>query len=164
MTLSFVKEAVKKAPCYYVTGNHEARINIFGDEYSLFKAGLVNLGVRVLENESVDITLDKDAISLTGIHDTGFDFTTAAGSLVKESLPEGEGYKILLAHRPEYFEQYEGADLIFSGHAHGGQIRVPFIGGLFAPGQGVLPRYDCGVYEEDGRTMVVSRGLGNSCG
>jgi predicted MPP superfamily phosphohydrolase len=73
-------------------------------------------------------------------------------------------YTILLSHRPELFELYveSKADLVFSGHAHGGQFRIPFVGGLIAPNQGLFPKYDAGIYEEGNTTMVVSRGIGNS--
>ena len=75
-----------------------------------------------------------------------------------------EGYTILLSHRPESFRLYVhcGADLVFSGHAHGGQVRIPFVGGLVAPHQGFFPEYDSGLYREGGTSMLVSRGLGNS--
>lgn len=162
VALEFAKEAIKIAPCYYVTGNHEARVSYQGGEYESFKSALIDLGVRVLENESCTIEKGEDKISLVGINDTGFDLNTRIDYLLKEAMSEGDNYKILLAHRPEYFDLYEGAQLIFAGHAHGGQIRLPFIGGLFAPGQGILPKYDGGVYEKDGKSMVVSRGLGNS--
>ena len=79
-------------------------------------------------------------------------------------LSDYAGYRIILSHRPEHFKKYvaAGYDLVLSGHAHGGQFRLPVIGGLYAPGQGILPEYDSGVYT-DGRTdMVVSRGIGNS--
>ncbi len=73
-------------------------------------------------------------------------------------------YTILLSHRPELFETYldSGIDLVFSGHAHGGQFRLPFIGGLVAPNQGLFPKYDSGLYTDGGTSMVVSRGIGNS--
>ena len=93
---------------------------------------------------------------------------TSRGEYMEEVLPallgSGEEPVLLLSHRPEYFDLYvqSGADVVFAGHAHGGQIRLPFIGGLIAPGQGAFPRYDGGVYREGGTSMVVSRGLGNS--
>ena len=74
------------------------------------------------------------------------------------------GYTILLSHRPELFDTYVscGVDLVLSGHAHGGQFRLPLIGGLVAPNQGLFPKYDAGLYTDGGTNMVVSRGLGNS--
>ena len=73
-------------------------------------------------------------------------------------------FTILLSHRPEYFETYveAGLDLVLSGHAHGGQFRLPFAGGLAAPNQGLFPEYDSGLYTEGSTNMVVSRGIGNS--
>ena len=75
-----------------------------------------------------------------------------------------ENYTILLSHRPELFDLYceAGTDLVLSGHAHGGQVRIPFVGGLVAPNQGLFPEYTEGLYEKDGIKMIVSRGLGNS--
>jgi predicted MPP superfamily phosphohydrolase len=77
---------------------------------------------------------------------------------------EKSDINILLAHRPSYIEHYttQNFDLVFSGHAHGGQIRVPLIGGLLAPDQGILPQYDSGLYKIDKTNLIVSRGLGNS--
>jgi predicted MPP superfamily phosphohydrolase len=77
---------------------------------------------------------------------------------------EKEGYTLLLSHRPERFGEYvaSGVDLVFSGHAHGGQARLPFIGGVIAPHQGFFPEYDAGVFTEGDCSMVVSRGLGAS--
>ena len=73
-------------------------------------------------------------------------------------------FTVLLSHRPELFEEYaeSGVNLVIAGHAHGGQFRLPFVGGLFAPNQGFFPRYDSGLYEKNNTKMVVSRGLGNS--
>jgi predicted MPP superfamily phosphohydrolase len=86
------------------------------------------------------------------------------GGILTELLDEEDGYTILLSHRPELFEVYaqHTVDLVFSGHAHGGQFRIPFVGGLIAPNQGLFPKYDAGIYEEGNTTMVVSRGIGNS--
>jgi predicted MPP superfamily phosphohydrolase len=79
-------------------------------------------------------------------------------------IDDGLVLNILLSHRPEFFGLYAGSgmDLVFSGHAHGGQIRLPFVGGLIAPGQGFFPKYTSDAYKQDGATMAVSRGLGNS--
>lgn len=79
------------------------------------------------------------------------------------TIPENDNYKVLLAHRPEYFEVYaDKVDLVLSGHAHGGQFIIPFVGGLVAPGQGLLPKYYDGLYEYGTTSMIVSRGIGNS--
>ncbi len=155
----FAKKATEIAPCYYVTGNHEARVR---DEYEILKQALIEAGVNVLENESVVIERGNEEISLTGIHDTGFDFGTGVEYLLAGAVDASDNYRILLMHRPEYFKAIEGVDLVFSGHAHGGQIRLPFIGGLFAPGQGFLPKFDAGVYKSGEKVLVVSRGIGNS--
>ena len=83
---------------------------------------------------------------------------------LEELHSEKDGFTILLSHRPELFDTYadQGMDLVLSGHAHGGQFRLPFIGGLVAPNQGLFPKYDAGIYTEDNTNMLVSRGVGNS--
>ena len=75
-----------------------------------------------------------------------------------------DAYTILLSHRPELFDIYvkSGVDLVLSGHAHGGQFRLPFLGGLVAPNQGLFPEYDSGLYTSGNTNMIVSRGIGNS--
>ena len=85
-------------------------------------------------------------------------------SKLDELVCKEDGYTILLSHRPELFETYaqNNVDLVFSGHAHGGQFRIPFVGGIVAPNQGLFPEYDAGMYTEGNTNMVVSRGIGNS--
>lgn len=167
VALSFAGQAVKIAPCYYVTGNHEARV----DEYSDLKDGLLELGVVVLEDARVDIELSGEIITLIGVDDPSFqtdylfgDDETVIKSKLDELTSEDDGYTILLSHRPELFDIYveNGVDLVFSGHAHGGQFRLPFVGGVAAPNQGLFPKYDAGIYTEGNTNMVVSRGVGNS--
>ncbi|MCM3743584.1 metallophosphoesterase [Sporosarcina luteola] len=165
-SLEIIKQLHDTAPFYFVTGNHEISTN---DEEHI-KSELAGLGVQVLSNESVTINSRKGKkIAIGGIEDplsSNLDEKTyveqAIGKTFK-NVPENM-YRILLSHRPEQFDVYVDSqiDLVFSGHAHGGQIRLPGIGGLVAPGQGWLPKYTSGVYEEDKTSMVVSRGLGNS--
>ena len=161
--LAFAKEAVQIAPCYYVTGNHEAAVS----EYKTLKNGLTELGVIVLEDDKTEIVLSGESITLIGVDDPGFqtdDPTAAMDGTLDELIGEDDGYRILLSHRPELFKTYvaHSVDLVFSGHAHGGQFRLPFVGGLFAPGQGLFPEYEAGIYTEENTNMLVSRGVGNS--
>ena len=167
VALYFAEQAIKIAPCYYVTGNHEARV----DEYGDLKDGLLELGVIVLEDARVEIELSGEIITLIGVDDPSFqtdylfgDDETVMKSKLDELTSEDDGYTILLSHRPELFDIYvgSGVDLVFSGHAHGGQFRIPFVGGVVAPNQGVFPKYDAGIFTEGNTNMVVSKGVGNS--
>ena len=167
IALSFARDAMKIAPVYFVSGNHEARVS----EYEDLKMGLAEAGVIVLENQIVEITREGDSITLMGIDDPSFqesylfgDAEGVAKQTIETLQRESDGYTVLLSHRPELFELYveTGMDLVFSGHAHGGQFRLPFIGGLVAPNQGFFPKYDAGLFSEENTTMIVSRGVGNS--
>lgn len=168
VALSFVKDAARIAPVYYVTGNHEARL----PHYAELKANLEAAGAVVLEDEAVSLSRGEEKITLAGLSDPDFtiknDIFDEVPDMVSAKLnslaDDEKGYFILLSHRPELFETYvrSGSNLVLSGHAHGGQFRLPFIGGLFAPGQGFFPRYDGGLYTDGSTNMVVSRGIGNS--
>lgn len=167
VALNFTKQCVKIAPTYYVTGNHESRIL---EDYERLKNGLLNLGVTVLENETVNIMQNGETISLIGLVDPAFktvydvdDEIVMLSSKLNEMVDENY-YTVLLSHRPELFETYveNNVNLAFSGHAHGGQIRLPFVGGLLAPHQGLFPYYDSGKYTDGDTSMMVSRGIGNS--
>lgn len=166
--VSFIEEAVKIAPCYYVTGNHEARLN---SEYRSLKKQLEDMGVAVLEDASTQITLEGASITVLGLQDPSFHGVYNSESietLVDEQLTQlhtdHNSYTVMLYHRPSYFEVYakHDVDLVLSGHMHGGQFRIPFLGGLYTPSQGFFPDYDAGLYTDDTTTMLVSRGLGNS--
>ena len=167
IALQFAEEAVKISPCYYVTGNHEARVS----EYNELKEGLSELGVVVLEDEQVILEQSGEKITLMGVNDPSFktDYlfgdsaTVIKGKLQKFTRDENT-FTILLSHRPELFNTYieSDVDLVLSGHAHGGQVRLPFVGGLIAPNQGLFPEYDAGLYTEENTNMIVSRGIGNS--
>lgn len=166
VALAFAKEAAQIAPCYYVPGNHEARVS----EYPELKAGLENAGVTVLDDAQVKIETSGESITVIGVNDPSFhaDYLTGDAAVIDQKLSElateDTGFTILLSHRPELFDTYvsHDIDLVFSGHAHGGQFRLPLIGGLVAPNQGLFPKYDAGLYSEGSTNMIVSRGLGNS--
>lgn len=167
IALEFARQAMKIAPVYYVSGNHEARVQ----EYQDLKKGLADAGVILLENEKTEISRGGECVTLMGIDDPSFrvdylfgDAESVARQAIEKLQNESGGYTILLSHRPELFELYvdSGIDLVFSGHAHGGQFRLPFAGGLAAPNQGFFPEYDAGRFEEENTTMIVSRGVGNS--
>ncbi len=166
VAVNLTGQLVKIAPCYYVTGNHEAWL---GEKYRQLEEELLKQGVTVLRDESVMLEKDGERIQLAGLDDP--DFTerdpSVQQSVVEAKLKElisSKDYCVLLSHRPELFEAYlnAGVDLVLSGHAHGGQFRLPFAGGLIAPNQGIFPDYDAGIYTEEDTTMVVSRGIGNS--
>lgn len=167
VALTFVKEAVKIAPTYYVNGNHESRVP---EEYEKLQKGLVEAGVTILENSSADITIGDETITLIGINDPTFRMELVDDTMeqniahqLSSVIPDNENYKVLLAHRPEYFDVYAGkVDLVLSGHAHGGQFIIPFVGGFVAPGQGLFPEYYSGSYIKENTEMIVSRGIGNS--
>ena len=168
IALSFAEEAVQIAPVYYVTGNHEASLS----QYEELKTGLESAGVIVLEDETVQLERSGSFLTLIGLSDPNFAIRNnlfnevpAMISTKLNDLTKNEtSYTVLLSHRPELFTTYVscGVDLVLSGHAHGGQFRLPLIGGLVAPNQGFFPKYDAGLYAEGRTNMIVSRGIGNS--
>ena len=160
VALQFIREAVKIAPCYYVTGNHESRIS----EYSVLKAGMETAGVVILEDARTEISLGGETITLIGVNDPSFrtndlsgDSVTVMDAKLTQLHGDDNEFTILLSHRPELFDTYvkNNIDLVLSGHAHGGQLRLPFIGGLVAPHQGMFPEYDAGIYTEENTNMIV---------
>ena len=166
IAISFVKKINNIAPIYYVTGNHEARI----ESYEELKDKLEENKVIILDGKLEIIKKDNGEINLIGIDDPSFNFNTYRddSTIIQDSLVpiqyDKNKFNILLSHRPELIETYakNNFDLVLSGHAHGGQIRIPFIGGLIAPNQGLFPNYTSGIYEMDKTKMIVSRGIGNS--
>ena len=169
--LHFVQQAVKIAPCYYVTGNHESRE---GKTYDQLEKYMIEAGVIVLRNDKQTLEKDGGAITVAGIDDPRFALDSdrlakmeqVIGRALDKSLKDvpKEQFTLLLSHRPELFELYceREIDLVLTGHVHGGQFRIPGVGGVIGPGQGLLPDYDAGLYSDGNTNMVLSRGLGQS--
>lgn len=156
--LKFAKAAGKICPVYYVTGNHEKWLS--DDELSELLTGLKESGVIILDNECEIISKGNASFCLVGLDDKNLMDDT-----LKKLLNGHEDVlAVVLAHEPQYLQDYANAkaDLVLSGHAHGGQFRLPFIGGVVAPDQGFNPKYTAGIYHSKNTTMIVSRGLGNS--
>ncbi|MCM3715526.1 metallophosphoesterase [Halalkalibacter oceani] len=159
-SLLLMEKLVELAPVYYVTGNHEWS----SGRFSSLEQQLTAAGVHILRNTASELAIGEDTIQLVGIDDP------AQGEQTENMLEQAfhkvdeERFTILLAHRPEELALYADypVDLIFSGHAHGGQFRLPFIGGLVAPNQGWFPPYTAGSHTLGRATMIVNRGLGNS--
>ena len=147
----FVREASRLGPVCFVQGNHEWRIS----DWDRIKRELTGRGARILDDEKVTLTRNDARLDLIGIREkASFDEI--------QKLVSKKTCSVLLAHHPERIEDYAqtGVDLVLSGHAHGGQVRL--LGrGLFSPDQGVLPRYTTGVYPCGNTKLYVSRGAGN---
>ncbi len=169
--ISFIEKIIEIAPVYYVTGNHEYRV-MKADEnhYNEFIENIELLGVELLENTENTIALENDEIiNIHGIVDPYFSSVTYSGADVVtddfcSSLSvDANEFNILLAHHPEQLDVYAKYkfDLVFSGHAHGGQARF-FNQGLIAPDQGLFPEFTNGKYKSGETTLIVSRGIGNS--
>ena len=165
--VQFVNEIVKICPVYYVTGNHEYWLDT--SEYEKLMDGVVSAGVVILDDQVVEISRGDAKFRLVGLDDKSLADGTLGTLLnnaqnVAHEDSEKKEFTVVLAHEPQYFARYAGTgvDLVLSGHAHGGQFRLPFVGGIVAPDQGFLPEYTAGEYYMNGTEMIVSRGLGNS--
>lgn len=168
VSLELIRQIAKIAPTYFVTGNHEW----WSGKFEFLEKVMKENNVHVLRNTCDRISKGKDSIYITGIDDpvstqATYEETVVVENEIKQAvkeIKERDVFKILLAHRPEMLPLYSeyGFDLVLSGHAHGGQVRLPFIGGLIAPNQGFFPEYTSGEYKRGNCTMIVSRGLGNS--
>lgn len=166
--IDLFKEVLKICDVYFIVGNHEIRSDT--NIYYEFLDKLAEIGVTVLKDDSTYIEKSGEKIQVIGLNDAS-NYKANYNDNYKEeivktikNLDDKESFSVLLSHHPELFDDYAktNIDLVFSGHAHGGQFRLPLIGGLIAPEQGLFPKYDAGVFTENNTTMVVSRGLGNS--
>lgn len=156
---ALVRSLAAEWPCFYVTGNHEYWSNRVEEICRIVR----NAGAKVLEQNGETIILNGQRISFCGVPDPSAGVNMEGALRLAAADAEPGAFTVLLAHRPELIEKYaaNGAfDLVVSGHAHGGQIRIPgLVNGLYAPNQGWFPEYAGGLYAVDGMTMIVSRGL-----
>lgn len=170
--LACVKELVKIAPVYYANGNHEERMKLkpekYDQSYALYREKLLEFGVRLLENESTVLS-DDSKVRLTGLEIplecyTHLKRREMPGGAIKERIGnrDPEAFQVLLAHNPSYMKEYLawGADLILSGHLHGGMVRIPGIGGVIGPDFVLFPKYSGEMRRVGDQTVIVSKGLG----
>lgn len=175
----------KLAPVYYVNGNHELAIS--KQRMTDYYEHMRDMGVHILLDASEKISRGKDSLKIMGLSEEsvfgakeiGYGHGESYGKAVlaksvqllsegygaaREDVSDKKGFSILLTHEPQYLAQYAeaGINLVFAGHAHGGQFRLPGGQGLFSPGQGIMPKITGGFYLKNGTAMMVSRGLGNS--
>ena len=162
-TLSLMRQLSAQYPCYYVSGNHEAWT---GEMDALYQQ-TEDAGVTVLRMSSGVLTVRGQRIALCGIPDP-YEMVFSGAPDTEEQLRQAmenvdsADFTVLLAHRPELLAKYAQfpLDLVVSGHAHGGQVRIPgVLNGLYAPNQGWFPKLAGGAYTQDGMTLIVSRGL-----
>ena len=162
-TLSLMRQLSAQYPCYYVSGNHEAWT---GEMDALYQQ-TEEAGVKVLRMSSGVLTVHGQRIALCGIPDP-YEMVFSGAPDTEEQLRQAledvdsADFAVLLAHRPELLAKYAQfpLDLVVSGHAHGGQVRIPgVLNGLYAPNQGWFPKLAGGAYTQDGTTLIVSRGL-----
>lgn len=166
----FFFQVGKIAPCYVIYGNHDIESSRVRELQTVLKI----TGVNVLENEATWISFGPSSVGfwLMGLAEYQSSLQIKQDVLSKIDLPadEVDAPKILIAHHPQFFEKYlsnemKRPDLVLSGHTHGGQVILPIIGGLFAPGQGFNPTFDYGIFNSEkhpSSRMILTKGVGNS--
>lgn len=157
--VEFVEKLAKIAPVYYVTGNHEIR----SSQHDEIMEALYRCSMTVIEDEAYQV----NGINLIGLNDFyGIPYGQRASLFTQkyQALKNDELFNVVLFHRPEMLEVYSenGADLVLSGHAHGGQMRFPVIGAGYAPDQGFKPQLTEGLHHKGSTSLIISRGIGNS--
>ncbi|MBO5197343.1 MAG: metallophosphoesterase [Lachnospiraceae bacterium] len=170
-TKEFVKRLAAEYPIYYTYGNHEANQRYAADggaeAMEHYEKELTAAGVRFLHNETVCLERNGERIAITGMELPPIYYKRGKVQKMEADVLESlaakpEEFTILLAHTPFYFRNYTdwGADLVLSGHVHGGMVKLPLIGGVASPQYTLFPEYDSGVYTQENTRMLLSRGLG----
>ena len=174
IALDLLEELSKLYEIYYAPGNHENRWESYpeydNEAFLAYEKQLKNLGIQYLNNSELTIKKGNGFLQIVGLN-LSMDYYNKGGTpkpLKKEALysfihhKDSKAYTILLAHVPDYFDEYVewGADLILSGHNHGGIVRLGKLGGVISPRYQLFPKYDAGVFKKKGSVMLLSRGLG----
>lgn len=172
--LKLLKALSRKYLVYYALGNHEYRLKlspeIYGTMYRDYMGEIEKMDIRVLHNEKAIWKKGNGRINIYGLEISKNFYYRFHPDVMEEEYLEDllgkkkqEQFSILLAHNPSYFPVYSkwGADLVLSGHNHGGVIRIPGIGGMLSPNYRFFPKYDAGRFEERNSTMILSAGLGS---
>ncbi len=172
-TLAFIKRLADLYPVYYGMGNHEERLKRRPEkfpegEYERLTESLKKINAPIIDNDK--IILNELGITIYGINIEHRFYQ----KVITKTLPIGyikdklgdinkDTYNILIAHNPEHFKTYSdwGADLVLSGHVHGGIIRLPLLGGVISPALKLFPKYDGGLFTQNASNMVLSRGIGS---
>lgn len=170
--LELVRTLGKDYKIYYALGNHESKIkerrDQFGDQFDQLKKKLVFQNMILLENKSSEIP--EYNIRITGLelsleYFAHFRLKKMEEGYLENTIGTADSSKcnILIAHNPDYFPEYAkwGANLVLSGHVHGGIMRLPLLGGVIAPSYRLFPKYDGGIYRENGSVMLLGRGMGS---
>lgn len=169
--VALVNALSKQYKIYYGLGNHETKLrmyeNSYGKKYDKLIKGIQHENVRVLRNESCilpDYRISLSGLELDRAYFAKFKKQPLPIDYMQKHVgkPEENCCKILIAHNPDYFEQYAqwGADLVLAGHVHGGIMRLPILGGVISPSYTLFPKYDGGIFHEAGSTMLLGRGMG----
>lgn len=168
--LTLMERLAESYPIYYGMGNHEYRLGLYPERYpgmyEGYTAGLKKAGIEPLINETAYLPAWNIAVCGVQIdrdYYRHFRRAPMEPSYLRKLLgtPDREKFQLLIAHNPVYFDAYVdwGADLVVSGHVHGGIMRLPFLGGVLSPSLTLFPKYDGGMFREHGSTMILSRGL-----
>lgn len=168
--LHFVSEVCKDRPYVYAEGNHEYRARIYTEDYNdlsdRYNNDLAKNGVKITINDHEDFFSEIRVFSFSMAHEyyRRFRLKPMPDDYIASEIgnPDDGKFNILLAHNPDYFENYVkwGADLTLSGHVHGGVVRIPFWIGVISPMCTLFPKYSGGVFRKKEKTMIVSRGMG----
>lgn len=156
--VEFLKAIEGRYPTYYVSGNHEYWTGDIGRMKEIIR----RYGISILEGTKETLTLGQDQIDICGVDDPYVGEAAWAAQMTALIESPKSHYTVFLSHRPERIKTYLPGqfDLILAGHAHGGQWRIPgLINGVFAPNQGLFPKYAGGLYEFEKSKLIVSRGL-----